>query len=34
VRLVVVEGAGHFVYEDDPERCAAEIAGWLAAARP
>ena len=27
--LVVVEGAGHFVIEDEPERCAREIAGFL-----
>jgi len=27
--LVVVEGAGHFVIEDEPERCASEIAGFL-----
>ena len=28
--LVMVEGAGHFVIEDEPERCAREIAGFLA----
>ncbi len=27
--LVVVDGAGHFVIEDEPERCAREIAGFL-----
>jgi len=27
--LVVVGGAGHFVIEDDPARCAREIAGFL-----
>jgi haloalkane dehalogenase len=30
--LVVVEGAGHFVYADEPERCAREVAEFLAAA--
>jgi len=30
-KLVVVEGAGHFVIEDEPERCAREIAGFLSA---
>jgi haloalkane dehalogenase len=29
--LVMVEGAGHFVIDDEPERCAREIAGFLAA---
>jgi haloalkane dehalogenase len=28
-RLVVVEGAGHFVWEDDPERCAREVVAFL-----
>ena len=28
--LVQVEGAGHFVIDDEPERCAQEIAGFLA----
>ena len=28
--LVVVEGAGHFVMEDEPERVGSEIAGFLA----
>jgi haloalkane dehalogenase len=28
-RLVVVEGAGHFVYDDAPERCAAELVSFL-----
>ena len=27
--LVVVEGTGHFVYDDAPERCAAEIVSFL-----
>ncbi|HYU59227.1 MAG TPA: alpha/beta fold hydrolase [Solirubrobacterales bacterium] len=27
--LVIVEGAGHFVYEDDPERCAREVTAFL-----
>jgi haloalkane dehalogenase len=27
--MVVVEGAGHFVYADDPDRCAREIASFL-----
>jgi haloalkane dehalogenase len=30
-KLVVVEGAGHFVIEDEPERCARELAGFLSA---
>jgi haloalkane dehalogenase len=28
-KLVIVEGSGHFVYEDDPERCAREILEFL-----
>jgi haloalkane dehalogenase len=28
-KLVIVEGAGHFVYEDDPERCAREVVSFL-----
>jgi len=28
-RLVIVEGAGHFVWEDDPERCAREVLSFL-----
>ncbi len=28
-RLVVVEGAGHFVYDQFPERCAREVADFL-----
>jgi pimeloyl-ACP methyl ester carboxylesterase len=28
-KLVLVEGAGHFVFEDDPERCAREVVGFL-----
>jgi haloalkane dehalogenase len=27
--LVVVEGAGHFVYEDDPQRCSREVVKFL-----
>jgi haloalkane dehalogenase len=27
--LVVVEGSGHFVYDDAPERCAAEVVSFL-----
>jgi pimeloyl-ACP methyl ester carboxylesterase len=27
--LVVIEGAGHFVYADEPERCAREIVDFL-----
>ena len=29
-RLVVIDGAGHFVVEDAPDRVAEEIAGFLA----
>jgi haloalkane dehalogenase len=29
--LVVLEGAGHFVYADEPQRCAREVAEFLAA---
>jgi pimeloyl-ACP methyl ester carboxylesterase len=25
----VVEDAGHFVFEDDPERCAREVVAFL-----
>jgi haloalkane dehalogenase len=28
-KLVLVEGAGHFVFEDDPERCAREVVAFL-----
>jgi haloalkane dehalogenase len=28
-RTVVVEGAGHFVWEDDPERCSREVVAFL-----
>ena len=28
-KLVVLEGAGHFVYADEPSRCAREVAGFL-----
>jgi haloalkane dehalogenase len=28
--LVVIEGAGHFVWEDSPERCAEAVTGFLA----
>ena len=27
--LVVLAGTGHFVWEDEPERCSAELAGFL-----
>jgi haloalkane dehalogenase len=27
--LVTIDGAGHFVWEDDPERCAAALTGFL-----
>jgi haloalkane dehalogenase len=30
-KLVVLEGAGHFVYADEPSRCAREVAEFLAA---
>lgn len=29
--LVVIEGAGHFVWEDEPERCAEAVTAFLAA---
>jgi haloalkane dehalogenase len=29
--VVLLEGAGHFLYADEPERAAAEVAGFLAA---
>jgi pimeloyl-ACP methyl ester carboxylesterase len=29
--VVVLEGAGHFVYADEPERCGREVAAFLAA---
>ena len=29
-RLVMVEGAGHFVFDQEPERCVAEVVGFLA----
>lgn len=32
-RLVAVEGAGHFVYDEHPERCAREVADFLASAQ-
>jgi haloalkane dehalogenase len=32
-RLVVIEGAGHFVYADEAERCAREIVEFLSAAK-
>jgi haloalkane dehalogenase len=32
--LVVVEGAGHFVWEDAPERCSAAVTGFLARIPP
>jgi haloalkane dehalogenase len=28
-KLVILEDAGHFVWEDDPERCAREVVGFL-----
>jgi haloalkane dehalogenase len=28
-QVVAIEGAGHFVFETEPERCAAEITGFL-----
>jgi haloalkane dehalogenase len=28
-KLVLVEDAGHFVFEDDPARCAREVVGFL-----
>ena len=31
-RVVVIEGAGHFVFEDDPKRCAEEVVAFLAEA--
>ena len=31
--MVVVDGAGHFVYADEPERCAREVAGFLSSLR-
>ena len=30
-KVVVLEGAGHFVYADEPLRCAGEVAEFLAA---
>jgi haloalkane dehalogenase len=30
--LVIVEGAGHFVYADEPQRCARQVAEFLAGA--
>jgi haloalkane dehalogenase len=32
--LVVVDGAGHFVWEEAPERCAEAVTGFLARIRP
>jgi haloalkane dehalogenase len=32
--LVVVDGAGHFVWEEAPERCAAAVTGFRARIRP
>jgi haloalkane dehalogenase len=29
-RLVAIEGAGHFVFDAEPERCVAEVTGFLA----
>jgi haloalkane dehalogenase len=28
-KLVIVEGASHFVYDDEPERCAREVIAFL-----
>jgi pimeloyl-ACP methyl ester carboxylesterase len=28
-KIVVIEDAGHFVFEDDPGRCADEVVGFL-----
>jgi haloalkane dehalogenase len=28
-KLVVLDGAGHFVYADEPSLCAREIVGFL-----
>jgi haloalkane dehalogenase len=28
-KVVIVEGAGHFVFEDEPERCAREVIAFL-----
>ncbi len=28
-KVVVIEGAGHFVFEDDPRRCASEVVSFL-----
>ncbi|MBA2504619.1 MAG: alpha/beta fold hydrolase [Thermoleophilaceae bacterium] len=33
-RLVVVEGAGHFVFEDAPDECARAVTGFLAEIAP
>jgi haloalkane dehalogenase len=32
-KLVVLDGAGHFLMEDEPERVASEVAGFLAEGR-
>jgi haloalkane dehalogenase len=32
--LVVIEGAGHFVWDEQPERCAAALTAFLARIRP
>jgi haloalkane dehalogenase len=29
-KLVLIKGAGHFAFEDEPERCATEIVDFLA----
>jgi pimeloyl-ACP methyl ester carboxylesterase len=31
-KIIVIEDAGHFVFEDDPQRCAEEVAAFLAEA--
>ena len=32
-KLVVLEDAGHFVYADEPRRCAEEVSEFLAESR-
>jgi haloalkane dehalogenase len=32
-KLVIVQGAGHFVWEDDPDRCARQLIAFLAESR-
>jgi haloalkane dehalogenase len=33
-KLVAIEGAGHFVFDQEPERCAREVVSFLTDARP